>query len=142
MEEIKKEVLDLRDSNISKLNIKRGEDLTELYVQNNALTEIDLTDNKKLRIVDCTGNPLKYIDANAPGDEEGRFPLRLAAGRGGSVGLRLEPGLQEYHAKAEDGYVFDGWYDELGDRLSKEAVWQDEYGASRNIVAWFIKQEG
>ena len=39
---------------------------------------------------------------------------------------------------SRDGYTFDGWYDELGDRLSKEPVWSDQYGASRSIVAWFV----
>ena len=59
MEDTKKEVLDMRDSNISKLNVTRGEDLTELYVQNNFLRELDLTNNRNLKILDCTGNPLK-----------------------------------------------------------------------------------
>ena len=137
MEEKKREVLDMRGDNISKLNVKRGEDLVELYVQDNMLTELDITENKRLEIVDCTGNPLKYINANAPGCA-GRFPLQVAAGKGGSVGMKIEPGLQQYHAVADEGYIFDGWYDELGDRLSKEPVWSDQYGASRSIVAWFV----
>ena len=52
MEDTKKEVLDMRDSNISKLNVTRGEDLTELYVQNNFLRELDLTNNRNLKILD------------------------------------------------------------------------------------------
>ena len=52
--------------------------------------------------------------------------------------MKIEPGLQQYHAVADEGYIFDGWYDELGDRLSKEPVWNDQYGASRSIVAWFV----
>ena len=38
-----------------------------------------------------------------------------------------------------EGYKFDGWYDVLGDRLSKEAVWIDAYGTCREIFAMFVK---
>lgn len=137
MEDTKKEVLDMRDSNISKLNVTRGEDLTELYVQNNFLRELDLTNNRNLKILDCTGNPLKYINALAPGSD-GKMPLQVAAGAGGTVGMKIEPGVQRYYADPEEDFIFDGWYDELGDRLSKEQVWDDTYGAGRSIVAWFL----
>ena len=127
----------MRDSNISKLNVTRGEDLTELYVQNNFLRELDLTNNRNLKILDCTGNPLKYINALAPGSD-GKMPLQVAAGAGGTVGMKIELGVQRYYADPEEDFIFDGWYDELGDRLSKEQVWDDTYGAGRSIVAWFL----
>ena len=37
----------------------------------------------------------------------------------------------------DEGFEFDGWYDELGDRLCKDLVWNDTCGAGRTIVAWF-----
>ena len=104
MEDTKKEVLDMRDSNISKLNVTRGEDLTELYVQNNFLRELDLTNNRNLKILDCTGNPLKYINALAPGSD-GKMPLQVAAGAGGTVGMKIEPGVQRYYADPEEDFI-------------------------------------
>lgn len=139
MEEVKQEIFDMRDGKLEKLDVSRGEDLTEIYVQNNRLAELDLSNNKKLEKVDCTGNPLKYIRALAP-DCGDRFPLELEASRGGSVGLKIDKGLQRYEAVPEEGYEFDGWYDELGDRLCKEALWEDTYGASRVIIASFRKK--
>lgn len=136
MEDSKREVLDMRDSNISRLNVTKGEDLAELYIQNNQITQLDLTANTKLEILQCDGNPLKYINATAPGSD-GRTPLSLEAGRGGFVSLELAPGLQCYKAHPAEGFEFDGWYDELGDRLSKEQNWNDTYGAGRVLVAWF-----
>lgn len=135
MGENKREVLDMHGGNLAKVNVTRGENLAELYVQNNNITELDLTNNPKLEVLDCTGNPLRYIKAYAPGG--GTWPLELEATKGGSVGLKLAPQLQEYYAVTEEGFEFDGWYNELGDRLSREAVWSDGYGASRKIVAWF-----
>ena len=136
MEEQKKEIINMSDSRLEKLDVSRGEEITELYVRNNMLTELDLTNNKRIEKLDCTGNPLKFISALAPGCE-GRFHLDLEAGKGGYVGLKIEPGLQQYVAQPEEGYEFEGWYNELGDRLSKEPVWNDTYGASSVIVAWF-----
>ncbi len=51
----KREVLDVKDGNISKLNVSRGEDLAELYAQDNMLQELDLSANKKLEILECSG---------------------------------------------------------------------------------------
>ncbi len=139
MGEVKQEIFDMRDGKLEKLDVSRGEDLTEIYVQNNRLSELDLGNNKKLEKVDCTGNPLKYIRALAPGCE-GRFPLELEATKGGYVGLKIDEGLQQYEAAAEDEYEFDGWYNELGDRVCKEQIWKDTYGASRVIIAAFRKK--
>ena len=69
MEETKREVLDVKDGNISKLNVSRGEDLVELYAQNNMLQELDLSANKKLKILECSENPLRFIKAAAPGSD-------------------------------------------------------------------------
>ena len=67
MEETKREVLDVKDGNISKLNVSRGEDLAELYAQDNMLQELDLSANKKLEILECSGNPLRFIKAGCAG---------------------------------------------------------------------------
>ncbi len=136
MEDSKKEILDMRGSNISRLNVSKGEDLAELYIQDNQITQLDLTANTKIEVLQCEGNPLKYINAVAPGSG-GNTPLTLEAGRGGYVSLELAPGIQCYKAHPMEGFEFDGWYDELGDRLSKEPVLNDTYGAGRVLVAWF-----
>ena len=136
MEETKREVLDVKDGNISKLNVSRGEDLVELYAQNNMLQELDLSANKKLKILECSENPLRFIKAAAPGSD-GMTLISLEAGRGGYVSLKLAPGVQQYNAEPDEGFEFDGWYDELGDRLCKDLVWNDTCGAGRTIAAWF-----
>lgn len=136
MTEAKREVLDMRDSNIAKLNVTKGENLAELYVQNNRIEEMDLSNNVNLEILECEGNPLKSIKAIAP-DGFKRFPLELEAGKGGSISLKLAPGVQQYKAVPDENYEFEGWYNELGDRISREAVWDDVHGSSRVIVAWF-----
>lgn len=141
MEEVKQEIFDMRDGSLERLDVSRGEDLTELYVQNNRLKELDLSKNKKLRKLDCTGNPLTYINACAPGCD-GMFYLQLEAGNGGYVGLKFddEEDLQEYSATAQEGYEFDGWYNELGDRISREPIKRAAYGACEAIIAAFRKK--
>lgn len=136
MEEVKREVLDVKGGNIAKLNVSKGEDLAELYAQDNRLEELDLSANKKLEVLECGGNPLKFIRAVAPGSD-GRDFINLEAGKGGYISLKLAPGVQQYAAEAEEGFEFDGWYDELGDRLGKDPVWNDTHGAGRTLVAWF-----
>lgn len=132
----KREVLDMRDSNLVKLNVSRGENLVEIHVQNNMITELDLTENKKLEVLDCTGNPIKKFKACAP-DGRGIFLIELGAVKGGTVGVKFAPGYQTYIATPDEGYEFSGWYDELGDRVSINSVYEDTYGASRLLIAWF-----
>ena len=80
-----------------------------------------------------------------------RKPLELVAGYGGTVGLSFNPIYdaqwketgeweQSYHAYADEGFVFEGWYDEGETLVSHEADWRDEYGASRVLVARFRRQ--
>ncbi len=136
--ENKEEKVNFSGSGLRKLDVSKGTDITELYVQDNCLDEIDLTNNRRIRILDCTGNPLKYIKGFAPGS--GEF-LGIEAARGGSVGLKYSPeDGQRYFAYPDEGYVFGGWYNALGDRLSKETAWSGEYGCGMEIVAMFIKR--
>jgi len=133
----KEEKVNFSNGNLMKLDVSKGEYITELYVQGNRLEEIDLTNNRNIRILDCTDNPLKYIKGMAP---SGSGDLIIEACKGGSVGLRYSPDEgQQYFAYADEGYRFEGWYDILGDRLSRDKVWEDDYGASREIVAMFVK---
>lgn len=44
---------------------------------------------------------------------------------------------QSYYAYPAEGYAFDGWYDEAGEKVSDEAEWLDEYGTSRVLTARF-----
>lgn len=205
------EKVNFNDSGLAKLDVSKGRDITELYVQNNRLEKIDLSNNRKIKIFDCTGNPLKYIRGFAPAAAEhaarstadlaaaldtdpaadsatgsaadsaagsamapttpvfsadiaDSYPdidetellmrqfkaredevisselLSIEAGRGGSVGLKYSPEEgQQYFAYPDEGYSFGGWYNALGDRLSKDAVWRDDYGTGREIIAMFFK---
>lgn len=145
----KEEKVNFSGGNLMKLDVSRGENIAELYVQENRLEEIDLTGNRKLKVLDCTGNPLKFIKGfapsenpreNPPADELGGDMLYIEACRGGSVGLKYSPEEgQTYFAYPDEGYKFDGWYNALGDRISRESVWKDTYGAGREIFAMFIK---
>lgn len=136
MTDTKREVLHMQDSGLAKLNVTRGEDLAEIYVQNNMITELDLTANLKLEILDCTGNPIKKFKACAPGSN-GMFLVELGAVKGGTVGVKFAPGYQTYIATADEGYEFAYWVNELGDMASANAVFEDTYGAARLLIAWF-----
>ncbi len=125
MAEIKKEKVDFSRSNLRSLDVSRDENIVSL---------------------DCRENPLIFIKSRVPGHDisdaaaEGSEELILRACKGGTVGLQYSPSLgQEYHAYPGEGYCFDGWYDVLGDRLSREAVWHDAYGTAREIFAMFVK---
>lgn len=139
----KEEKVNFSNSNLTKLDVSRGENITELYVQGNQLEEIDLSHNDKIKILDCTDNPLICILGKAPclsenGIRQGDLILRAC--KGGTVGLKYSPEEgQQYYAYASEGYKFDGWYDILSDRLSKEAVWKEAYGTCREIFAMFVK---
>lgn len=141
MAEIKKEKADFSRSNLRSLDVSRDEHIVSL---------------------DCRENPLIFIKSNvpaapasAPAESQGavaappaqqapptsaRGELILRACKGGTVGLQYSPlEGQNYYAYADEGYRFEGWYDVLGDRLSREAVWHDAYGTAREIFAMFVK---
>lgn len=141
MAEIKKEKVDFSRSNLRSLDVSRDENIVSL---------------------DCRENPLIFIKSNvpaapasAPAESQGavaappaqqappasaRGELILRACKGGTVGLQYSPlEGQNYYAYADEGYRFEGWYDVLGDRLSREAVWHDAYGTAREIFAMFVK---
>ncbi len=138
-DEKREEIFDMAGGSLEKLDVSRGEYLTELYVQNNRLTELDLTANKRLMIVDCTGNPLKKIKALVPGGREVEIVemIELGANKGGYVGLKFGPGYQTYEATPEEGYSFMGWCNELGDMVSMKPVYEDTPGTARLLIAWF-----
>lgn len=145
----KEEKVNFSGGDLMKLDVSRGENIVELYVQGNRLEEIDLSNNRKLKTLDCTENPLKVIKGFAPSENSGDSApaddlcadaLNIEACRGGSVGLKYSPEEgQTYFAYPDEGYKFDGWYNALGDRLSKDAQWKDAYGMGREIFAMFIK---
>ena len=93
------------------------------------LGKLDVSRDKKLEAFDCTDNPLKFL--------KGR-DLIVEAGQGGFIGCRMTPEEgQIFYAYPEEGKTFDGWYNSLGDRLSKENPWVDKYGVGREIFAFF-----
>ncbi len=110
------------------------------------LQKLDVSRDENLAELHALDNPLVFIKSRVPGHDipdaaaEGGEELILRACKGGTVGLQYSPSLgQEYHAYPGEGYCFDGWYDVLGDRLSREAVWHDAYGTAREIFAMFAK---
>jgi hypothetical protein len=133
---------------LSQLDTSCNPKLKYLRCQGNRLTTLDVTANPLLRHLYATENPLVRISAWAPGSD-GTLPLGLTAGENGFVGLSFNPLYnaqwketgeweQSYHAYPLDGFVFEGWYDEAGTRLSGEQDWIDEYGASRRLQARFM----
>lgn len=66
--EIREERVNFSNGNLAKLDVSKGENITELYVQGNRLEEIDLSCNKNIKILDCTDNPLIFIKSNVPSD--------------------------------------------------------------------------
>ena len=67
------------------------------------------------------------------------FLVELGAVKGGTIGVKFGPGYQTYIATAEEGYEFSYWVNELGDMASRDAVYEDAYGTSRLLIAWFKK---
>lgn len=137
----------VNDNFLTEVDLRRNARLKYFYCQNNRLTELDTTANPLLRHMDATGNPLRRIRSLAP-QREGRLPLELTAGAGGFVGLKFNPVYtaqwketgewqQAYYAMPEEGWQFDGWYDEGGTLLDTRAVWPDTYGESRRLYARF-----
>ena len=93
------------------------------------LARLDVSKDEKLEAYDCTDNPLKYL--------KGR-DLVVEAGNGGFIGVRFSPEEgQMFFAYAQEGFTFEGWYNTLGDRLSRENPWVDKYGMGREIFAYF-----
>ena len=139
----------VNDNRLTSLDVSQNAKLKYLRCQNNGIIELDTTANPLLRHLYATGNPLKSIRAIAPGSEGG--PLELSAERGGSVGLSFNPIYnaqwketgeweQSYHAYADEGFAFAGWYDEAGVSVCPDADWVDEYGTSRILTARFLQE--
>lgn len=137
----------VNDNRITSLDTSRNPKLKYLRCQNNQIAELDTTANPLLRHLYATGNPCKRIRALAPGRDEA-LPLWLSAGEGGCVGLSFNPIYnaqwketgeweQSYHAYADEGFAFTGWFDEAGVCVSTEQDWGDEYGRSRQLTARF-----
>ena len=140
----------VNDNRLTSIDVSHNAKLKYLRVQNNVLAEIDTTANPLLRHLYATGNPLASIKALAPGHDE-RLPLELYAEGGGCVGLSFNPIYnaqwketgeweQSYHAYADEGFVFAGWFDENDQRVFDDADWMDEYGTSRILIARFSKE--
>ena len=138
----------INDNDFAEIDLSHNGKLKYFYCHNNRITKLDTRANPLLRHLNATGNPMKTIRSLAPQQEE-RLPLELYAGDGGCVGLKFNPiynaqwketgqWQQSYYASPDEGYRFEGWY-ENGVKVSEEAAWIDEYGASRILTANFEK---
>ncbi len=147
-----KELVELyiNDNKFTEIDLSACPKLKYFYCHNNCITELDTTANPLLRHLNATGNPMRSISSLAPQREE-QLPLKLTAEGAGCVGLKFNPVYnaqwketgewqQSYYAYPAEGHVFEGWYDEDGTKVSGEAEWFDEYGASRVLTAKFIQK--
>ena len=141
----------INDNEFTDIDLSACPKLKYFYCHNNGITELDTTANPFLRHLNATGNPMRSIRSLAPQREE-QLPLRLTAEGEGCVGLKFNPVYnaqwketgewqQSYYAYPAEGHVFEGWYDESGAKLSGEAEWFDEYGASRVLTARFQPEQ-
>lgn len=139
----------VNDNSLTEIDLRHNPKLKYFYCHNNQIAELNTTANLLLRHMDATGNPLRYIRSLAP-QREAQLPLELTATEGGFVGLKFNPVYnaqwketgewqQSYYAYPEEGWQFEGWYDESGMLLSVQAVWLDTYGESRRLFARFKK---
>ena len=129
-----------------RVDLSRNPKLKYFYCHNNHIAGLDTRTNPLLRHLNATGNPMKSIRSLAPQREE-KLPLEVYAGDGGCVGLKFNPVYnaqwketgewqQSYYAYPDDGFRFDGWYED-GTKISGEETWIDEYGTSRILQARF-----
>ena len=136
----------INDNAFTEIDLSHNPKLKYFYCHNNHIAELDTRLNPLLRHLNATGNPMKSIRSLAP-QREKKLPLELYAGDGGCVGLKFNPVYnaqwketgewqQSYYAYPDDGFRFDGWY-ENGEKVSEEETWIDEYGTSRILQARF-----
>lgn len=136
----------INDNDFTEIDLSHNQKLKYFYCHNNHITSLDTRANPLLRHLNATGNPMKSIRSLAPQRDE-PLPLEVYAGDGGNVGLKFNPVYnaqwketgewqQTYYAYPDEGYCFDGWY-ENGVKVSEKETWTDEYGSSRVIEARF-----
>lgn len=137
----------VNDNRFTEIDLRANAKLKYFYCHGNQIERLDTTGNPLLRHLNATDNPMKEIKSFAPQRDE-LLPLEVRAGEGGCVGLKFNPVYnaqwketgeweQSYFAYPDEGFAFAGWFDEAGACLSDEAIWVDEYGASRVLEARF-----
>ena len=140
----------INDNAFTGIDLSHNPKLKYFYCHNNHMTELDTRANPLLRHLNATGNPMKSICSLAPQREE-KLALELYAGDGGCIGLKFNPVYnaqwketgewqQSYYAYPDEGFCFDGWY-ENGVKVSEKETWIDEYGTSRILQARFKKDK-
>lgn len=134
----------INDNHFTEIDLSHNLKLKYFYCHNNQITELDTRANPLLRHLNATENPMKSIRSLAPQRDE-ILPLEVYAGDGGNIGLKFNPVYnaqwketgewqQTYYAYPDEGYLFEGWY-ENGEKVSEKETWTDEYGSSRVIEA-------
>ena len=140
----------INDNDFVEIDLSHNPKLKYFYCHNNHIVELDTRSNPLLRHLNATENPMKSIRSLAPQREE-KLPLELYAGDGGCVGLKFNPlynaqwketgqWQQSYYAYPDEGFRFDGWY-ENGTKVSEKETWIDEYGTSRILRAEYERKE-
>ena len=140
----------INDNDFAEIDLSHNPKLKYFYCHNNHIVELDTRSNPLLRHLNATENPMKSIRSLAPQREE-KLPLELYAGDGGCVGLKFNPRYnaqwketgewqQSYYAYPDEGFRFDGWY-ENGTKVSEKETWIDEYGTSRILRAEYERKE-
>ena len=114
--------LDCGGNSLTSLDLDDCIALEQLFCTENYLQRIDLSNNTSLTELRTSGNPIENIEVNAPSLGAGQ--VLISSGRGGAAYLERysywndagEQEMTELTASAVpmEGYVFDGWYDQLG----------------------------
>ena len=140
----------VNDNRLTRIDLFGCPKLKYFYCHNNCIETLDTRANPLLRHLNATGNPMKRILSLAP-QRDKPLPLELTAGEGGCVGLKFNPVYnaqwketgewqQTYFAYPDKGWQFKGWFDEGGDPVHDQMIWQDIYGTGRQLTAQFWRE--
>lgn len=115
------------NSGITELILGDNTNLVLLDVMNNAIRELDVSANTALRELDGAGNSFTYLKLN---DRLGLDTVRAEGS--GSFGYHYSVQYSEGFllAKADEGSVFVGWYDQSGAFITASpyiVIWNTDY---------------
>ncbi len=115
------------NSGITELVLGDNTNLVLLDVMNNAISELDVSANTALKELDGAGNSFTYLKLN---DRLGLDTVRAEGS--GCFGYHYSVPYSEgfLSAKADEGYVFVGWYDQNGAFITASpyiSIWNTAY---------------
>lgn len=120
---------------IAELDISDCVKLETLACGVNRLTELDVSGLTRLSMLHCLNNPLVSINMKGT-----LLPIEsVTAGEGGFVGVNQgeEQDTNAVHAFPNEGYSFDGWYDNAGRRISADKLLDFCFISDTGVTARF-----